>query len=215
MPDNSTKKSRGHDRTRIWTAIVYPDSAPSNWRELIDELHIEWLESPLHEFDVEITGELKKPHWHIIFAFDGPKSFEQVNEICQLIHGPIPKRVHSLRGAARYLCHLDNPEKAQYSVDLLVSHGGFDLAAALAPTSSERYQLIDEMVLFCADNGIYEFAELVEYARLKRREDWFPLLCDSCAFIMKEYLKSKRYMSSVESVRAKAGRAHAGRPEED
>lgn len=215
MPDNSTKKSRGHDRTRLWTAVVYPDSTPYNWRDILDALHIEWAESPLHELDTNANGELKKPHWHVIFSFDGPKSFEQVNEICQLIAAPIPQRVHSLRGAARYLCHLDNPEKHQYPVDLIVAHGGFDLASALSPTSSERYHLIDEMVLFCSEKGVYEFAELVEYARRKRREDWFPLLCDSCAFIMKEYLKSKRYMSSVESVRAKAGRAQAGRPEED
>lgn len=206
MAENTTKKSPGHDRTRLWTAVCYPESAPADWRQQLDDLHIEWCESPLHEFDVNPTGEVKKPHWHLIFAFDGPKSFEQVSDICKLINSPIPQRCHSLRGAARYLCHLDNPEKFQYPVDQIVPHGGFDLSSALAPSASERYALIEEMQDFCVTSGCMEFSDLCDYARKQRREDWFPLLCDSCAFIMEKYLKSRRFKQEL------AGRAHAGRP---
>ena len=77
----SNEKTRGHDRTRVWTAVVYPDSAPENWRDILDDCHFEWVESPLHEFDTNPTGELKKAHWHIALSFDGPKSYEQVSEI--------------------------------------------------------------------------------------------------------------------------------------
>ena len=56
-------KSSGNksSRTRNWTVVVYPESAPENWREYMDELQIEWVESPLHEFDTNATGEVKKP----------------------------------------------------------------------------------------------------------------------------------------------------------
>ena len=47
-------------RTRSWTFLVYPESAPDNWRDYLDEEHLEWVESPLHEFDVNPTGEVKK-----------------------------------------------------------------------------------------------------------------------------------------------------------
>ena len=64
---NATKSS--DNRARIWAAVVYPDSAPENWRQLLDDLHIEWVESPLHDRDVnETTGELKKAHWHIVLS---------------------------------------------------------------------------------------------------------------------------------------------------
>lgn len=53
-------------RTRNWSVIVYPESAPENWRQILDESHIEWIESPLHEFDTNPTGEIKKPHYHIL-----------------------------------------------------------------------------------------------------------------------------------------------------
>ena len=70
------EKTSGHDRTRIWTFIVYPDSAPENWRDLLDDQHIAWVESPLHDKDINpTTGEVKKAHYHIAFSFEGLRFF--------------------------------------------------------------------------------------------------------------------------------------------
>ncbi len=190
----TAKKTRGHDRTREWAAIIYPESAPENWRAILDDYHIEWAESPLHDMDVnETTGEQKKPHWHIVLSFDGPKSYEQVVEILAPLNGPIPKKVHSLKGAVRYFSHLDNPEKHQYPTSGIVAHGGFDVAKALQPSSSQRYALIGEMVEFCRDHGITEFQDLMDYAMSEHYEDWFTLLCDNSAFIMQQYIRSQRH----------------------
>lgn len=187
------EKTRGHDRTRVWTAVLYPESAPADWREHLDELHIEWAESPLHEFDTNPTGEVKKAHWHIVLAFDGPKSYEQVCEILAPLNGPIPQKCHCLKGAIRYFAHLDNPEKYQYPASQIVGHGGFDVRSALAPTSGQRYELIKEMQDWVHDNGITEMQDLMDEARANRFDDWFPLLCDSCAYVMGAYIKSQRH----------------------
>lgn len=189
----AAEKTRGHDRTRIWAAVVYPESAPENWRDILDDYHIEWAESPLHEFDTNPTGEVKKAHWHIVLAFDGPKSYEQVVEILAPLNGPIPQRCHSLKGAVRYFAHLDNPEKHQYSVSDIVAHGGFDVTAALAPSASERYDIIAEMVEFVKTEGITEYQDLMDYAMTERRDTWFPMLCDSCTVVMQQYIKSQRH----------------------
>ena len=61
-------------------------------------------------------GTPKKPHWHGILFFDGQKSFEQVKELIAPLNGPIPiVPVGTKRNAARYLCHLNNPEKHRYN----------------------------------------------------------------------------------------------------
>ena len=193
----SSEKTRGHDRTRIWVAVVYPDSAPDNWRDILDDYHIEWAESPLHQFDVNPTGELKKAHWHIVLAFDGPKSYEQVCDILEPLNCTIPQRCHSLKGAVRYFAHLDNPEKHQYSIADIRAHGGFDVQAALAPSSSERYALISEMVDFVRQNNITEFQDLMDAAIELHFDSWFPLLCDSCSFVMQQYIKSQRHRNEV------------------
>src|SRR5699024_11179639 len=64
--DYMTKRRKDKDeRTRNWTFVVYPESAPEDWREIIDDLHVPWIESPLHDKDVNPDGEIKKPHWHV------------------------------------------------------------------------------------------------------------------------------------------------------
>lgn len=189
----ASEKTRGSDRTRNWTVVVYPESAPDNWRDYLDDLHIEWVESPLHEFDTNPTGEVKKPHWHVLLLFGGVKSYEQVMEVIQPLRCPIPQRCHNAKSMVRYMAHLDNPDKHQYSVSDIVAHGGVDISELLRPSASERYTLIREMVAYVKKNGITEFQDLMDYASVERFDDWFPLLCDNSAYVVGNYIKSQRH----------------------
>ena len=189
------KKTSGNKetRTRNWTIVLYPESAPPNWRDILDEEHIPWIESPLHDKDLNANGEHKKAHWHILLLFEGKKSYKQVSELTDKLNATIPQRTASAKGLVRYMAHLDNPDKVQYDKSKIIGHGGADVAEYLKPTSSSRYQLIREMVEYIKDNEIVEMCELVEYAMSERFEDWFPLLCDNSAYIMDSVLKSYRH----------------------
>lgn len=190
------------ERTRNWTFFVYPDSAPENWRSVIDELHIQWVESPLHDADMNGDGESKKPHWHILVMFEGMKSYEQIKEITDSLNSPIPQKCQSARGLVRYMAHLDSPDKAQYNTSDIISHGGVDVAELLKPTSSCRYQLIAEMRAWVMDSECTEFSDLFNYSAVERFEDWFPLLCDNSAYIMGEFIKSRRNKKKGEAEKA-------------
>ena len=61
-----TKSKKPVEKGRDWTFIVYPESTPKNWRDILDETHMRWVESPLHDKDVNPDGELKKEHYHIL-----------------------------------------------------------------------------------------------------------------------------------------------------
>lgn len=191
------KKSRGADRTRNWSVVVYPESAPDNWRDILDELHIEWVESPLHEFDTDPTGEVKKPHWHILLMFGGVKSYEQVLEVVSPLNCPIPQRCHNARSLVRYMAHLDNPDKFQYPVNSIVAHGGVDLDELLRPSSSERYSMIRDMLEYVKHNGVTEFQDLMDFAIAEHFDDWFPLLCDNSAYVLERYIKSQRHRAPI------------------
>lgn len=188
------KKSRTtkDDRTRNWTFVAYPESVLENWRDILDDEHIQWVESPLHDKDLNADGQPKKPHWHILLLFEGNKSFEQVKTLTEKLNATVPQKCASAKGLVRYMAHLDNPEKVQYDRGMIIGHGGVDVAEYLKPTSSTRYQLIGEMMDFVRDNDITELEDLAYYARVKRFEDWFPLLCDNSAYIMGEFIKSRR-----------------------
>lgn len=51
-------------RKDYWLFEFYPDSAPENWREIINSWLVDCLVSPLHDSDVNEDGTPKKPHWH-------------------------------------------------------------------------------------------------------------------------------------------------------
>lgn len=184
-------------RTRNWTVVVYPDSAPEDWREYMDGLQIEWVESPLHNCDTNATGEVKKPHWHLLLMFGGVKTYEQVLEVIEPLNCPAPQKCLSAKGCVRYMAHLDNPEKFQYSVSDIKAHGGVDIAELLRPSSSERYALIREMCEYVRTNGITEFQDLMDYAMSERFDEWFPILCDSSAYVIGQYIKSQRHRQEV------------------
>lgn len=190
---NEKKSSPKDDRVRNWTFLVYPESSPEDWRDILDDLHIPWVESPLHDKDNNANGEPKKAHWHILILFEGNKSYIQVKSITDKLNSTIPQKVASAKGLIRYMAHLDNPDKYQYDKGEIIGHGGIDLIEYLKPTSSTRYQLISEMRQWVQDNNCTEFFMLFDYAAVERFSDWFPLLCDNSAYIMGEYIKSIRH----------------------
>lgn len=185
------KKSSGKGRTRNFATVVYPDSAPENWQDILSEQFVPAFISPLHDLDVNPTGEPKKPHWHVMIMFEGVKTVEQANSIFEKIGGVGCEVVQSQRGYARYLCHMDNPEKHQYSAELVRSLCGADYNGTIGLVT-DKYKAIGEMIDYCEENGILSYSELLKYCR-NEHFDWFRVLCDNGTVVMKEYLKSKSW----------------------
>lgn len=175
-------------RKRNFATVVYPESAPEDWRAILAGYFVPAFISPLHDKDLNATGEPKKAHYHVMLMFDGKKSEEQVKTVFESIGGVGLERVESLRGYARYLCHLDNPEKAQYNPSDVVSLNGSDYSYTIGIVA-DKYKAVREMIAFCKANEIVSYAELLEYASVEQ-DTWFRVLCDSGTVVMKEYLKS-------------------------
>lgn len=192
IKNSTTTQKRKDDRARNWTFVLYPESAPLNWLSMLEELKMELVISPLHDKDIE-NDKPKKPHHHIALLFEGKKSYEQILAITEMFNAPIPKRIMSIKAMIRYFCHLDSPDKAQYKQSDLKSFGGVDLQELLKPTSSSRYELIAEMIDYINEEEITEFITFMLFAKSERYETWFPILCDSGAFIIKEIIKSNRH----------------------
>lgn len=170
-----SKEVKGRD----WTFIVYPESAPKNWRSILDQTHMKWIESPLHDKDVNPNGELKKPHWHIMLSADGPITFNRVKKIIEPLKGPIPQKVGSGIGMVRYFIHLDNPEKYQYDVNDIIGHNGADVAGYFKLTQTSRLSVMKEIVAFIVDKGIDNYADFLEYCiKSRKNDDWFEVAID-------------------------------------
>lgn len=188
---STTKKPAA--RFRNFATVVYTDSAPENWIQILSEQVVPAFISPFHDKDVNPTGEPKKPHYHVMIMFEGKKSIEQAKEIFDTINGVGVEKVNSLRGYARYLCHLDNPEKVQYSVDEVQCLAGTDYINTIG-LATDKYNAISEMIDFCEIYDVYSYRELLIYC-MNNRSDWYRILCDSGTYVIREYLKSRHWDS--------------------
>lgn len=197
----ATKNASSAARYRNFATVVYPESAPNNWREILSELKVPCFISPLHDRDINPTGEPKKAHYHVAFMFEGKKSVEQVRIMFESFGGVGVEIINTIRGYARYLCHLDNPEKAQYNTEDVVCICGSDYASTIGlPT--DKYKCIKEMMRWCSESGCDSYCELLEYAA-EYHFDWFRVLCDNGTVVMKEYLKSITWSCNVAKMKYK------------
>ena len=188
---NEKSSGAGRGRTRNYAAIVYPDSAPEFWQGILAEQAIPAFISPLHDKDTNPTGDPKKPHYHVMIMFEGVKTLEQAEQVFNLIGGVGCTKINSVRGYARYLVHADNPEKYQYSVNDVISLCGADYIQATA-LQSDKYVAISQMIDFIVENDIISYAKFLIYCK-DNRQDWFRCLCDSSTFVIKEFLKSRKW----------------------
>lgn len=184
------------ERTRNWTIIVYPDSAPDNWREIVQELHVETYISPLHDKDISADGSAKKPHWHVLFAFRGKKSLAQVQEISDRLSGVKVRweecAVADLRGMVRYLVHFDDANKHQYDVSAIETMGGADVVDFFASSAVDVDTALGEMMDWCIEQGCFSFFALSNYAR-RERPDWFRVLSTKRTLFITQWLKSMKW----------------------
>lgn len=187
----ANEKSSGKGRTRNFATVIYPESAPNNWQELLSDCFVPAFISPLHDKDVNPTGEPKKAHFHVMLMFEGPKTLEQAQEIFSKIGGVGCEKVNSIRGYARYLCHLDNPEKVQYSQDDVRSLCGADYNGTIG-LATDKYKALGEMQDFCELYDVYSFYLLAKYAK-EHRPDWYRILSDCGSVYMREYLQSRKW----------------------
>ncbi|GAB7390846.1 hypothetical protein LGFR6_14690 [Lactococcus garvieae] len=76
------QKHKKEQRSSKWAFLLYKESAPKDYLEVLKEFHIPFILSPWHDKDVNReTGEFKKAHKHGALFFDSLKSYSQVSEL--------------------------------------------------------------------------------------------------------------------------------------
>lgn len=194
--ENASAKQKASLRYRNFVTIVYPDSAPEDWKQRLDEYCTPYFISPLHDRDKCVQGDQpKKAHYHVMLMFDNVKAFHQIKSIFDDIGGVGGEIVQSLRGQARYLCHLDNPEKARYSTCDVVSGFGasYDDICVLA---SDIYQITDMMIDVIDAENFLHFDDFARWCRDNNRE-WHQILQTKRTYYIREYIYSKYKKSMI------------------
>lgn len=163
---------------RCWAFVLYPESMPDNWVEIIRNTGLPMALSPLHNMDLDPTGEEKKPHYHVICYYENPTTANNVYEnVCKALNGTVPIKLESMRGMYRYHIHLDNPEKYQYDDRDREFFNGFDISQVSSLTATEEYKLLREVLHFIRDNEIFEYYDLLNELSDNDMFDLFEVAC--------------------------------------
>lgn len=184
-------------RSKHFATVVYPESTLlSSMFEFLGDLKISYLVSPPHDSDYDEQGNLKKAHFHIILVFDSLKSFEQVQSLLSSSPSDVQfcglEIVNSFSCYARYLCHLDNPDKAQYDVNGVVAFG-IDYFSVIV-TKADKFISFVSLLDFIESNPNLSFADLCFYARHNNPDMLQAIMSNS--YTVRELLRSPHSFKS-------------------
>ena len=192
MTKNQPKKVN-NKKTRGYALVIYPESLPKNFIERINDLHMQCLLSPLHDKDMDPNGQPKKPHYHLMLLFDGPQTEKRAKEVFQEVTGvevPYVEQLNSIPGMARYLCHLDNPEKYQYSKAEVQEFGGARYLELIEKVA-DNMEILSRIFDIIEEEDIFSYRKLIQ--NLKSQPDLFRIATQSNTLAISTYLRARQW----------------------
>lgn len=184
MPAKIVKK-------RNWAFVAYPESLPSDWIDTLRESGLQCAISPLHDKDVNATGEPKKPHYHVILCYSGPTSYNVVKGLTDKLNATIPQALEQVRGYYRYLTHKDNPEKAQYDERDIQTVNGFCIYDFVEMTKSEVLAIKRELQTLIRELDITEYSDLMDLLQDSDMVQQYDV-ASSNTYFFEKYITSRR-----------------------
>lgn len=194
-------------KKRNWSFIMYPESAPTEWKSILESTGLKIAVSPLHDKDlkdgpfdetlnVELkSGAFKKAHWHVLLHFDGPTTDNIVSSISSSVNASNPIPVESLKGSFEYLWHANSPDKFQYCSDDVLLLNGFRIESLCELSSDDILRLKKSIQKIIIDEKIFEYSDLMDYLLSNELDPEYRLASTSTIFFAK-YIDSRRHKSN-------------------
>lgn len=171
--------------------VVYEDSCKEGWKEDIENMHVKalWI---YHDKDKTEDGELKKPHYHVMIMWDGPIALTTARSVAKHF-GAANDYVEPVRNKisyARYMCHIDQPNKHQYGIELLQELGGVNKMDLVGEEKENKVDIAREVLKFCKESKVWYYCDIIDYC-FGNNEIWANLLLDiRFGRLIQDYIKS-------------------------
>lgn len=190
--EKSKRKVTKNIKKRNWALVLYPESAPENWKEILTQTGLEIAISPLHNKDKQPDGTLKKAHYHIILCYPGPTTYNVVRSLTEQLNAPMPIPLESVKGMYRYLTHRDDPDKYQYDEREIQTLGGFDIRDFSDLSVTDKARIKGELTKLIYENGITEYADFINSVMALDKMDYF-IVASSNTIYFNTYIRSMRH----------------------
>ena len=160
------------DRVNCFSLVLYPESDTEQFDTLFEK-----VKSPefyackyyaiLHDKDInEKTGELKKPHYHLLVKLENAITIEKI--INSLLNERGTQKaienefsvVKSFKGMVRYLIHKDDADKHPYEMDQIITNDRNLSYYFNDNTIVENFKLITDLI---KENNFKAMRDLIFY----------------------------------------------------
>lgn len=181
--------------------LLWFDSVPSDWIERVSSLGHPCLVSPRHDKDILEDGSAKKPHYHLLFLFNGRKTGKECQYIADYVSDQMDYSwlyVADRQVMARYECHLDSPKKHRYPVSELLSINGAPIEKLIAKAADEDDyvdETLNDIFNYISNTHCIYFNQLIDFARDNDKGSWIRRLRKDLTPIVKAYMAGLRLES--------------------
>lgn len=190
--ENPKEKQKNQDKKKEYAFLLYPDSAIFDWLEIVKQLQQPFF-TILHDKDINPDGTPKKPHYHVMIMFDNPRTENTIKRINLMCGGNGHfEQLLSRRGYARYLCHMDNPEKYQYPKESVCAFYGADYAKETMSVAELKHledNTYCDIINFCKSHRVIAYYQLVDYC-IEYKREWLPYIRGKNGQSIVYYIKS-------------------------
>lgn len=185
---------------RTWTMVLYPESLPTDWEEIISSWGHPCEISPLHDQDVEDRddpkrgvkkGDLKKPHYHMILRYPNTTTWSKIKKYVDELNQPAPLVCDNIKSAHDYLTHANATTKHQYKDEDIKIINDFNISDYVQKTPSEAKSIRAETIKTIRANELFSFCDVVDF--FMSSEDWASLdYVEANSYFISSYIRSLR-----------------------
>lgn len=160
-------------RFRTFQGLLYGDEQErKELQEKLEKHCFNALISPRHDKDTLEDGTPKKAHYHVLIRFDNGKSRKTASKIFKelnLHHQEKYTRddtfvVRSIKACARYMCHLDQPNKHLYNTEEVTVTGALDYKE-LTRTKLSTTKELNEIEDIVKEYNIQSIMSLLDFLK--------------------------------------------------
>lgn len=163
------------NKFKYFTLVLYPED--TTHVDILNYLSTTYsCKYILHDKDRNKDGELKKPHWHIVWQTSSPRT---VSSLKKELNVEYLESVRTQKQMLSYLIHANDDSKYQYPVselkgDLSIENDTEDNNILLILDfieSSDVEITVKQLNYFCAKNGLWSHYRRSSYIFIKTLEE--------------------------------------------
>lgn len=180
-------------KARYWVGVLYPENMVEGWQSKIPDLVEVPFAYAVHDKCVDDEDDGRKVHVHMILVFPNTTTYNHAMSVFNLLSAPGKKALNriqavvSIRSKYEYLIHNTEGSKGkfQYSKSDRITGNLFDIGAYEQLSLVERDEMTKELTIMITQNGVSNFADLVEIVLSRYDGAYFEVLQARSAFFEK------------------------------